>query len=109
MQRENLIRFQFYTSFSIMMGLGAFLTWGAGVGVMAATAVMLLWVVIMDIFPAEPEIDVEQIRRDERKRCWEEINAAIKKGPLESIPHAERNGMVAARDLVLPPRKTPNI
>lgn len=40
-----------------------------------------------------------EIRADERRRCWEEINAMIEKGPLGGNgwdPTAQRNGLILA-------------
>ncbi len=46
----------------------------------------------------------EEIRADERRRCWEQINAMIVPGPLSGMgidPSAQRNGLILAANSLL--------
>jgi len=51
-----------------------------------------------------PSLSEEEIRADERRKCWEEINAWIVHGPLPGDgwdPSAQRNGLIMATNILL--------
>lgn len=53
----------------------------------------------------------DAFRQDERQKCWDEINAAIKPGPLPGNGRdqtAERNGLVLASNIVMAGMKGAN-
>lgn len=48
-------------------------------------------------------LDIKKIKKEERKRCWEEINKHIKTGKLQGNgcdEAAERNGLILATNII---------